>query len=352
MQAVLAALKGLLDDHEGDTSNPHNVTASQTGAYTKAETDAKIDDKIVDIGSADMQRAVYDPDHLGEDLGVQLYTHKKTGTIHNFTGSGANGRAKITAAFVAGDSIALNGRTVTATCGPDPVDGDTIVNGKWVSFVADEAGGQINFKGGGGVGLSRLALANATADLVSNGRTFYAGDKTLKTGTVMERGQYQYAGGIGGGGSGSDAYVSFTDIPEGIYRKNGNTWAPEIRADKQDVIESLNPRPVYAFSCTGGRQANPFVDTDYVSASGLGSQWQGSNGTVTIEKAGYYTVAAAHYREVSSSPRFVFQGTSYYDTASAYGWLNAGETITIHLPGQDGQGFFWSYGIAISVVPL
>ena len=232
IQALINALKAYVDAHKSDTGNPHNVTAAQTGAYTKAETDAQIDQKVVTIGTGDMAQAVYDPDHLGDDLGVQLYTHRKTGTIHNFVGSGANGRAKITAAFEAGDSVALNGRTVTATCGPDPVDGDTIVNGKWVSFVADEAGGQINFKGGGGVGLSRLALANATADQVSNGRTFYAGDKTLKTGSLQERGQYQSVNTVGQG----SGYIAINNIPEGIYRKNGESWAPEIRVNEDTLI--------------------------------------------------------------------------------------------------------------------
>lgn len=46
-----------------------------------------------------------------------------------------------------------------------------------------------------------------------------------------DRGQYQYAGGIGGGTS----YIAFNDIPEGIYKKNGASWAPEIRANMSDV---------------------------------------------------------------------------------------------------------------------
>ena len=232
IQALINALKAYVDAHKSDTSNPHGVTAAQTGAYTKEETDAQIDQKVVSIGTGDMAQAVYDPDHLGEDATIQLYTHSKTGTIHNFVGSGANGRALITAEFEAGDSVALNGSTVTATCGPDPVDGDTIVNGKWVSFVADEDGGQINFKGGGGIGLTKLALANATADQVSNGRTFYAGNKTLKTGSLQERGQQQTVNTIGAG----SGYIAINNIPEGIYRKNGADWAPEIRVNEDTLI--------------------------------------------------------------------------------------------------------------------
>ena len=206
---------------------------------------------------------------------------------------------------------------------------------------------------GGGLTKSKLALANANPSDVSQGKGFYSnGNKELQTGTLVERGTAQNAGGIGSGGSGSSAYIALNNIPEGIYRANGTDWGPEIRVNKRKIIEYMSPRPVYAFSCTGGRQASPYVNTAYVSASGLGPQWLGSTGTVRINRSGFYTVAAAHYREVSSSPRFVFNGTSYYDTASAYGWLDSGATITIHLPGQEGQGYFWSYGIAISIVPL
>lgn len=147
--------------------------------------------------------------------------------------------------------------------------------------------------GGGGLTNSKLALATAEPSDVISGKTFYSGDKTLKTGQVVAV-------------------------------------------------------PVYGFSCTGGRQANPVYNRSYVQASGLGGQWKGSTGTIKILKAGYYTVAAAHYREVSSSPRFVFGGKSYYDSAMAAGWCNVGDTIMIYLPNQDGQGFFWSYGIGIS----
>lgn len=88
---------------------------------------------------------------------------------------------------------------------------------------------------GSGLTNSKLRLANAQPDYVSSGKTFYAGDKTLKTGTLVERGQYQNAGGIGAGGS--STYFSFKSIPEGIYRKNGSSLAPEIRLDKKTVLD-------------------------------------------------------------------------------------------------------------------
>lgn len=90
---------------------------------------------------------------------------------------------------------------------------------------------------GSGLTNSKLRLANAQPNYVSSGKTFYAGDKTLKTGTLVERGQYQNAGGIGGGVDSS--YYAFNNIPEGIYRKNGASWAPEIRFDKSKTIDFI-----------------------------------------------------------------------------------------------------------------
>lgn len=42
VQGVLNALAKQTDDHLNDAGNPHNVTAAQSGAYTKAETDSQI----------------------------------------------------------------------------------------------------------------------------------------------------------------------------------------------------------------------------------------------------------------------------------------------------------------------
>lgn len=88
----------------------------------------------------------------------------------------------------------------------------------------------------------KLALATATPDKVSADVTYYAGDKMMKTGTLVERGTNQNAGDIGSGGNGSSAYIAFNRIPEGIYRANGTEWGPEIRASSVDVMnQALKP---------------------------------------------------------------------------------------------------------------
>lgn len=62
VQAVLLALMQYVRAHEENQENPHSVTAAQVGAYTKAQTDQAINEKVVEIGGGDMAMAVYDPD--------------------------------------------------------------------------------------------------------------------------------------------------------------------------------------------------------------------------------------------------------------------------------------------------
>ena len=65
VQGVLAALLTLAAGFIARRDNPHGVTAAQTGAYSRAETDAAISQRVVEIGSGDMAKAVYDPDNDG-----------------------------------------------------------------------------------------------------------------------------------------------------------------------------------------------------------------------------------------------------------------------------------------------
>lgn len=86
------------------------------------------------------------------DSGVNVYTHTRAGAVHNFTGSGANGRALMTADVQPGDTWTVNGKPVTAYMGTEDAT-DSMAgqpyNGKWVTFVVE--GTTLNFKGGGGL---------------------------------------------------------------------------------------------------------------------------------------------------------------------------------------------------------
>ena len=181
--------------HIDNLENPHNVTAEQVGAYTKDQTEKAISDRISQIGSADMTQATYDPTHRQRDIfayadsrGVSTYTHTKMDNVHHFNGSGTSGRVKMTADVEAGDTVMLGGKEVPAYVGAetfaDALAGEP-VTGRWLSFVWD--GTQINFNGGGGLSLTKLALADAdTVDVIS-GKKFYSGDKSLKKGAILPR---------------------------------------------------------------------------------------------------------------------------------------------------------------------
>ena len=120
-----------------------------------------------------------------ENNGISLYIHSKTGTVHNFNGSGINGRAKMTANVETGDTFTVNGSPVTAYMGAesatDSMAGSTW-SGKQISFVVD--GDTLNFKGGG----SKVTVSGLSAAVVKSGTTVTVkqGEKTITevTGTL------------------------------------------------------------------------------------------------------------------------------------------------------------------------
>ena len=206
VQGVLNGLNEARKAHTARQDNPHAVTAQQTGAYTWQETEQAIDRRVLEIGAGDMARAEYDPNGRRQDVyayadgvGVHVYTHQKVGTVHRLTGSGACGRVKLTANVAAGDTVQVNGKTVPAYVGgeafADALAGEAL-SGRWLSFVWD--GTQVNFKAGGGLSHSKLALADAAAADVVEGKTFYAGStKALKTGDILIRNQVGKNGAVG-----------------------------------------------------------------------------------------------------------------------------------------------------------
>lgn len=191
--------------HIDNLENPHNVTAAQVGAYTKEQTEKAISDRISQIGSADMTQAVYDPTGRRRDIfayadsrGVSTYKHTKMDNVHHFSGSGTSGRVKMTADVEAGDTVMLGGREVPAYVGTetfaDALAGEP-VTGRWLTFTQD--GEQINFNGGGGLSLTKLALADADTGDVISGKKFYSGDKTIKTGSILPRNTVGQNGTVG-----------------------------------------------------------------------------------------------------------------------------------------------------------
>lgn len=252
--------------HIENLENPHNVTAEQVGAYTKDQTEKAISDRISQIGSADMTQATYDPNHRQQDIfayadsrGVSTYTHTKMDNVHHFNGSGTSGRAKMTADVEAGDTVMLGGKEVPAYVGTetfaDALAGEP-VTGRWLTFTQD--GTQINFNGGGGLSITKLALATADTGDVISGKKFYSGDKTIKTGSILPRNTVGQNGAVGGSANWPSVPVTpvtrNTQVnqntdgvnrlslqpPAGYY--NGNSYVGETYANVATAIGLTAPK--------------------------------------------------------------------------------------------------------------
>lgn len=106
------------------------------------------------------------------------------------------------------------------------------VTDKWLTFTND--GAQLNFKGGGGVGVSKLAATTAVPADVVQGKTFYSKDKTLKTGTLTEKSALTDAVSVG-----NDGNYLYARIPVGVYRIRQATGYPEIRFPNAEAIKNI-----------------------------------------------------------------------------------------------------------------
>lgn len=123
-----------------------------------------------------------------------------------------------------------DGTTLPAYMGTEDfgsaLDGEP-VSGKWFTFTQD--GTQVNFKGGGGLSDAKLAAANTSPGDVRTGKKFYAGDKTIKTGTlpVLHMGESNQINRWQNSTT-KEVFIQANTIPEGIYESDGNTWSPQI----------------------------------------------------------------------------------------------------------------------------
>lgn len=191
-------------------------------------------------GTAVMTKGEYDPAGLSLDVAVQLYSCTKSGKVYALKGTGAVGRFKVPAAWSAGDTWTVNGKAVPAYCGADAADGDSVVVGRWVLFTYD--GNRLDFNGGGGLSNAKLAQATATEGNVLACKRFYAADKTLKEGTMPNRGAVDTT--INPGSS----YA----VPAGYHNGEGRVKAATWTKDKylylviQYQIGYGNPIPEYA----------------------------------------------------------------------------------------------------------
>lgn len=92
------------------------------------------------------------------------------------------------------------------------------------------------YTSGGTVTANSLASqtsGTAVANQISSGKTAWVNGAKV-TGTLTERGQYQ-----NGGAAFTGSYFAINSLPEGIYRSNGASWAPEARCTADKLRNAL-----------------------------------------------------------------------------------------------------------------
>ena len=211
--------------------------------------------------------------------------------------------------------------------------------GKWLTFTND--GAQLNFKGGGGVGVSKLAATTAVPADVVQGRTFYSKDKTLKTGALADKPALNDAVSVGNDGS----YL-YARIPVGAYRAKQATGYPEIRFPNSDAIENIPGGDNGAWSGTYSG-SNVTIPKGYHNgngsvgvAGGNRGNWNGtySGSDVAIPK-GYH--AGGGKVSVSGGNKGAWGST-----------INPGGSVTIPKGYHNGSGVVKANGNSINFHPI
>lgn len=225
-------------------------------------------------GTAMMTKAQYDPAGGGLNICVQEYECSKSGSVYALMGEGAVGRFKVPAAWSAGDTWTVNGKAVPAYCGADAADGDCVVTGRWVLFTFD--GTRLDFNGGGGLSAGKLAQATATeADVLANS-TFYAKDKTLRTGNVPRRGDW----------GATIAPGESVTVPDGKHDGGGRVSAKALKTVTITMVTGGSP---WSYTFTGGTLVgirdiarsgdSPEIGLLHISGNTITMEWSG-NGIV------------------------------------------------------------------------
>lgn len=155
--------------------------------------------------------------------GIMPYTHTKSGTVHQLTGSGNNIKFTATAAFAEGDSVAVNGNTCTAKT----ISGDALWGGFWtegavVSCWLSETGDALNFSG---AGLSEADKAKLVPGNLLDGVTIHSGGVTV-AGSIPRKAAAAYTPGT------SDQVLAAGQYLEGAQSIKGdaNLVAGNIRS--------------------------------------------------------------------------------------------------------------------------
>lgn len=213
------------------------------------------------------------------------------------------------------------------------------VAGKWLTFTND--GAQLNFKGGGGVGVSKLAATTAVPADVVSGKTFYSKDKTLKTGTIVDRPALNDAVSVG-----NDGNYLYARINVGAYRNKQATGYPEIRFPNSDAIENIPGGDNGAWNGTYSG-SNVTVPKGYHNgngsvgvAGGNRGNWNGTySGSDVAIPQGYH--AGGGKVSVSGGNKGAWGST-----------INPGGSVTIPRGYHNGSGVVKANGNSINFHPI
>lgn len=166
---------------------------------------------------------------------ICLCTHSKSGTVHTLVKKNDNDsystvKFVATADFTYGDTFRFGSASSPTVVTPKTEDGKLLTTGAFkkgsvvIAYTGDttETVNTLFFKGGGGVDISGATAEEAD---VIEGKTFYSGDNTIKTGTLEDRSWSTNPVSFGR----DDSNRIYVRIPKGAYRTvSAGSGYPEI----------------------------------------------------------------------------------------------------------------------------
>lgn len=169
------------------------------------------------------------------DQVISMCTHSKSGKVHTLVSKDGNTRYSLvrfvaTADFTSGDTFRFGSASSPTVVTPKTEDGKLLTTGAFkkgsvvIAYTGDttETVNTLFFKGGGGVDISGATAEEAD---VIEGKTFYSGDNTIKTGTLEDRSWSTNPVSFGR----DDSNRIYVRIPKGAYRTvSAGSGYPEI----------------------------------------------------------------------------------------------------------------------------
>lgn len=242
---------------------------------------------------------------------ICLCTHSKSGTVHTLVKKNSNDyystvKFVATADFTYGDTFRFGSASSPTVVTPKTEDGELLNTGAFkkgsvvIAYTGDttETVNTLFFKVGGGLSDAKLAAADAEPGEVLEGVKFYAGDKTLKTGTMPNQGAktIMYAG-------------SDVAIPEGFHNGSG-----KVTVD-------------------GGNQGAKTAELGPGATYGIPKGWHNGNGRVTTPSMASLTAANAEDRDIISGKTAWVNGSKRTGTLQDLGYEPKGTGCTLYNDG-------------------